>query len=343
MSLWTDVIDPATLTGYVRAYIEDYEAQQGSLARWLPNRYVPDTVVRFVQNDNGLVPIAEFRAYDAEPTIGSLPGGKRITLELPALGRNIPASEYNQLRARNANISDERALPTLENAGRVAGRAVVGAIELLRGTTIDSGRATVPGFMDDDFGRSPQSAFTAAEILSDPDADLLGMAQDWSDGYNDRNNGEDTGAVVVSPKILRNMAKLRQFATVLASGGNRPATQADARTTWEAAGLPTIYVYNRKVNRGGVTTRVLDQDKMYFLPSPVDPNEEEGGPLGATHWGQTLTSSDPAWGIGDAEQPGLVVGVYRNPKPPMIAETISDAIALPTLANPDLAMAVKVL
>ncbi len=43
------------------------------------------------------------------------------------------------------------------------------------------------------------------------------------------------------------------------------------------------------------------------------------------------------------EQPGLVTGVWRNPKPPMIAEVIADAIALPVLANANLSLAAKVL
>ena len=42
MALWTDVVEPAELTGYARQTLEDYEAQKGSLARWLPNRTVAD-------------------------------------------------------------------------------------------------------------------------------------------------------------------------------------------------------------------------------------------------------------------------------------------------------------
>ena len=53
MTLWTDLIDPATLTGYARRSLEEYEAEKGSLARWLPNREVADTVVRFVSGQKG--------------------------------------------------------------------------------------------------------------------------------------------------------------------------------------------------------------------------------------------------------------------------------------------------
>ena len=38
-----------------------------------------------------------------------------------------------------------------------------------------------------------------------------------------------------------------------------------------------------------------------------------------------------------------MVGVYRGEKPPMIAEVVGDAIALPVLANANLSLAMKVL
>ena len=172
--------------------------------------------------------------------------------------------------------------------------------------------------------------------------DALGEAQDWLDTYTDA-NGEAPGATLMSTRVLRAIAGLDQFATALVGGGSRPATLADAQATWTAAGLPPIYVYDRRVSVAGTATKVLSDDRLMFLPAPTDANDEGGSPLGATHWGQTLTSSEADWGIADEEQPGLVVGVYRNEKPPMIAEVISDAIALPTLANPDLSFVADVL
>ena len=53
MALWTDVIDSATLTGYVREALADIERRKGSLARYLPNREVPDISVRFVAGQAG--------------------------------------------------------------------------------------------------------------------------------------------------------------------------------------------------------------------------------------------------------------------------------------------------
>ena len=110
-----------------------------------------------------------------------------------------------------------------------------------------------------------------------------------------------------------------------------------------AAGLPPIYIYDRNVSVAGVSTKVVADDKVMLLPEPVDTNDWQGTELGATFWGQTLTSTEADWSIDDAEQPGLVAGVYRNEKPPMVAEVISDAIALPVLANANLSFTADVL
>lgn len=342
MALWTDIIDPATLTGYARAALADYEARRGTLARWLPNREVPDISVRFVAGSAGLVDIADFRAFDAEPTVGKGPTGKRITLELPALGQNIPVSEYNQLRARNANLSEETALATIQRTTDVVARAVADAIESLRGTVLQTGKATVTGFMDDDFGRAPGHTVTAAALWSVATTDALADLTAWSDTYQSA-NGEMPGAILTSTRVLRAMAKLDQFRTQMLNNASRPATVQDVQDTVQAAGLPPVYLYDRRVSKAGTSTKVLADNRVLLLPAPVDTDDSAGTQLGATFWGQTLSSSEPDWGIEDADQPGLVTGVYRGEKPPMIAEVVSDAVALPVLANADLSFSATVL
>jgi hypothetical protein len=96
---------------------------------YLPNRPVADIVARFVKGSTGLVDVAKFRAYDAEPEIGKAPSGKRVTLELPALGQNIPVSEYNQLRARNGNLGDASILAGIQQTTKIVVRAVSDAME----------------------------------------------------------------------------------------------------------------------------------------------------------------------------------------------------------------------
>lgn len=341
MALWTDVIDPATLTGYARASLADYEASRGTLARWLPNREVADIVVEFYKGSTGLVDVADFRAYDAEPTIGKAPSRSKVTLELPALGQNIPVSEYNQLRARGGSPSDEAIIQSIQRTMDVVVRAVADSIERMRGVVLSTGKATLSGFMDDDFGRAGGHTVTAGASWATASTDMLGHLTTWYDTYVAA-NGQPPGAIVTSTRVLRLMAAGDQFKTALASGGSRPATVADVQATVEGAGLPPIYPYDRRVSVAGSATKVIADDKLLFLPAPVETDDWMGTELGATFWGRTLSSTEPGYELADADQPGLVAGVYKHETPPMIAEVIGDAIALPVLANADLSFAADV-
>lgn len=339
MALWTDVIDPATLTGYVRESLSDYEARKGTLARWLPNRTVMDVVARFFAGQAGLVDEAKYRAYDAEPEVGKAPGGKRVTLELPALGQDIPVSEYAQLRTRNA--SDEAVRNAILRTANQVVQAVADRTERMRGTVLVTGKATIDqdNFKtDDDFGRDPSLTATAGTLWSVDGADALGDLSTWADLYTGF-NGDNAGTLLMSRRVFRTLAGNAQFATVTAGGGSRPATEDDVRAIFGANGLPEIAIYDRRTSAG----RVVPDDRVLYLPPAVETDDFEGTELGATFWGQTLTATDGDWAIEDDEQAGIVAGVYRNPKPPMIAEVVSDAIALPVLANANLSAAFKVL
>ena len=338
--LWTDVIDPADLTGYARESLNDYEARQGSLARWLPNREVQDVVARFVAGGAGLVEEARYRAYDAEPEVGRTPGRKRVTIELPAVSQEIPVTEYQQLRERGA--SDEAIRNAILRTTDSVVRAIADRTERTRGVVLNTGKATVNQSnyaIDDDFGRDAALTFTAPALWSNSATDAYGQLMTWLDLYVVR-AGALPGAILMSNRALRALGATAGMATQLVSGSSRPATLAEVNATVQGAGLPEIYLYNRRTSAGPV----IPDTQVLLLPAPVDVNDAEGTELGATFWGRTLTSSDPAFGIESVdEQPGIVAGVWRNPKPPMIAEVIGDSINLPVLANANLSMSVKVL
>jgi hypothetical protein len=345
-TLWTDYITPAELTGYARAALADYEESKGSLARWLPNREVADIVARFVAGQTGLIDVADFRAYDAEPSIGSLPGGKRVTIELPALGKQFPISEYNQLRTRNA-AGDDQVRQFIQNTTKQVVRSVADAMERMRGIVLSTGRATianVDGFtMDDGFGRSAGHDLTAGTLWdSATSVSRLAYLQTIIDTYI-ADNGEAPGAILTSTKVLRVLGQGDEFKNQLGGGGTRVATPTDVNAVLDGYSFPPITVYDRNVKVAGSTVRVTPANKLFLLPAAVDPNDWEGTELGATFWGQTLSSGEPGWNIEPSEQPGIVVGAYRNEKPPMIAEVVPDAIGLPVLANADLSLAAQVI
>ncbi|MDQ7877365.1 major capsid protein [Microbacterium sp. QXD-8] len=337
MALWTDVIDPATLTGYARASLEEYEQRRGTLARWLPNRQVADIVVRFVAGQAGLVDEARYRAYDAEIELAKGEPKKRTVLELPPVGQDIPVTEYEQLRNRNAP-EDAVEKSILATTRRVVA-AVADRVERLRGIVIGTGVATIPEIgAADSFGRSVSHDVTAGTLWAASNVDRLAYLETLRQQYI-TTNGEEPGVILLSSKVFTALAAGDQFRTQLVNGASRPATEADVRGIVEGAGLPPIVKYDRRTKSG----KVLDDTKLFLLPAPVETDAWEDTELGATFWGQTLTSTDERYDIEESEQPGIVAGVYRGEKPPLIAEVIADAIAMPVLANADLSLAAKVL
>lgn len=347
MTLWTDIIDPATLTDYARAAQADYEQRRGNLARWLPNRAVADVVVRFLKGETGLQEEARFRAYDAPIEIGPRPERKRVTLELPALGQTIPVSEYEQLRARGGaiGVTDAQALIAIQNTTERVVQSVSDRMERLRGSVLATGEAVVDqdNFQaDDSFGRDPSHTVTSPTLWSDTTFDRLAYLSTLADLYRD-DNGEDPGAIVMSDRAYRAFAAGDNMQIVLQSGANRRPSEADVMSFLDSEGLPPITRYNRRVRSGGVTVRALPDDLVLMLPAPVDPNDEMGTDLGATFWGRTLSSTEPGWEIPAEGQPGIVAGVWREDKPPMGIEVIGDAIGEPVLANANLSIAATVL
>jgi hypothetical protein len=333
--LWTDVIDPATLTGYMRESLAAYEARQGSLEVFLNNETVPDISVSFDVGAFGLTQTARFRAYDAEPEYGKEEGGKRVMIELPAIGQKIAISEYRALRQRNA--SDQAMLDSiLKTADRVV-RAVADRMELLRGVVLDTGVATVNQsnfVISDNFGRPGGHTVTAATLWSNAAADRIDDLLAWQDTYRGT-NAVNPGVILMSSTVYSQFRKGDQFQNVVTG---RPMTQGDIQSIMADEGLPPIKIFDRRVNFEGVMTPVIPANKVLLLPS-----ESDSGQLGATYWGTTLTATDLGWGIADDEQAGIVAGVYRNEQPPVIAEVISDAIGMPVLGNAALSFSAQVL
>lgn len=338
MALITDLISPAELTGYARESLEDYELSKGTLAHWLPNRYVPDIAARFITGRNGLVPEASFRAYGAAPETGRYQPGKRVNIEMPALGQNIPLDEYWKLRARNA--SDDAIVRHIKAQARASVRAIADRIEALRGTVLVTGKATIDQAnfkSDDDFGRDADMQVTAATLWSNPDAPVLDDLLAWVDKYSDK-NGVLPGTILTSNRVAALLTRAAQLQTVLLGGATRPASREDVNSVLTGQGLPSISVYDRRTFSG----RVLPDNLVLLLPPSVDVNDYEGTELGGSFWGLTESANKPDWEIAESEQPGVVVAGFEGEKPGDPTEIIADAVGLPVLANPDLSMVATV-
>lgn len=337
--LWTDLVEPAELTGYARQALSDYEAKRGTLAQFLPNKEVPDIEVKFVAGGAGLIDEARYRAFDAEPEFGKGRKRKKVTIELPALSQQGLISERDQLRLRNASDDIKRGI--LLDATEDAIKAVADRSERQRGTVLVSGKATIAqdNYDDEaDYGRDASMSVTAGTLWSAAGATPIDDLSAWIELYQ-TTNGDSPGALLASTRILRRLASSPAFATVLAGGGSRPASLDEVKSVMATYGVPEVISYDRRTSKG----RVTPDDTLMLLPAPVATDDWQGTQLGATFWGQTLSASEAGYGLAESEQPGVVAGAYRNTGVPHIAHTFVDSISLPVLANANLAFAAKVL
>lgn len=345
MLLNTDYVDPAELTGYGRAALQDLEINKFTLSRWLPHRPIDDLMFRFTAGGEGLAEAATYRAYDTPAPIAARPGVTRVSGELPPISRKIRLGEYDRLR--NARATDARIRDAILDDTTRMTRAVAARLELARGEALVSGRlvlaengvqATV------DFGRAAGHTVTAATLWSvvasaNPLVDMLA----WQQAYVDA-NGEPPGAAVTSTQVMSYLLQNAAMRGLLAANGVTPsvASASGLNAVLQAYALPPIYTYDAQVKVGGVGQRVTPANRFLFLPAPGDPTNVEGTDLGAVLLGTTAESLELGYGLaGGVDQPGLVAGTYAT-QDPVAIWTKAAAIGLPVLANPNLSFSATV-
>ncbi|QPK78271.1 major capsid protein [Corynebacterium lizhenjunii] len=331
MNLWTDIVSPVELTMAARVGIEERERTRVSLATFLPNRTVDDIAVRLTTTESGLVPVAEYRSYDAETPLGATPGGKHVTVDLPALGQKIRVSEYDQLRMRHREDSDL----VRNSIGKVAirvGQAVADRMELARGKVLAEGGASIfeNGFYSTaDFGRHEDLTINVAKKWTESGATPLTDIQDAVEKYI-AVNGVEPGTLLVSRKTVA--ALLRSEEIRKTASGNTPTmvNRNYVDSLLDSFGLPGLFAYDRKVRTQAGLQAVIPDNMVLLLPS-ADHAEE----LGSTFWGTTLEAMAPNYGLTVDDRPGIVAGAYRE-EDPMGVWVKAAAIGLPVLANPNL-------
>lgn len=331
----SDIIDPAELTGYVRAALSDQEANRFALSAYLPSQPVNDLVYRFQTGGGGLADAATFRSYDAESPIGDRPSSARVTGELPPISRKIRLGEYDSLRLRNADGSIVSAI--YNDAERMA-LSIAARMELARGEALTTGKlvlnengviATV------DFGRAAGHTVTAGILWSTiATADVIADMTAWVATYTTA-NGVPPGAALLSTQTMGNIQRNAKISVTVGSLAGSPGivTRTGIDAAMAAYGLPPLVVVDEQVNVAGVATRVIPVNKVVLVP----PTSTE---LGATLYGVTAEASEPGYNLAGSE-PGVVAGSYKTDDP-VAVWTKAAAIALPVLANPNLTFSATV-
>lgn len=334
--LSNEYIDPAELTGYVRAALADLPQNAFGLSAYLPNAPVDDIDFRASVGGGGLSRAASFRAYDAESPISGRKGVGRIQGELPPISEKRRLGEYDRLKMRNLDDGIRNAI--FNDAVELA-TSIQTRMEIARGEALLDGKVTLAEnglALDVDFGRKA-SHTTQATTKWDNAGDVIEDLLAWQAVYV-ATNGVKPGAIQTSEQtvaaIMRN-ATIR--ANILAPGATQNIVSRDAvNALLQSFGLPALTTYDAQVDDGtGVAAPIMDPKKVLFLPPA-------GSKLGETLWGVTAEALDSDYRIDSSEAPGIVVGSYSD-KDPVAMWTKASAIALPVVPNTNLTLSATVL
>lgn len=350
MELHDEFILPVDLTGYVRAALANYTQNNLGLAAWLPDIQVDDLEYRLQRGGNGLTTAAGFRVYDAEAPIGTRKGLSRISGELPPISRKVRLGEYDRLRQRK--VSDQNLLDgILSDADNLVAEIAMG-IEVARGGALANGITSVPlengqGTLAVDWARRGGNTVTAATLWSNGAADPLSDMLAWQLAYRTV-NGVNPGSQIISSQTLAFIQRNGNIRNLVFPGANQPSIVSitEVNSVLAAYGVAPFYVYDAQASVAGSATPILPVNKVILVPAPgaktAPPQAAtRANQLGATLWGTTAESLEPDYGIVDGAQAGIVAGVYKSTDP-VALWTKGSAIALPTLANPDLSFVATV-
>lgn len=345
--IYDEYANPAELTGYSRAALADLSENQFQLTRWLPNNTINDLTYRFSRGGGGLTEAASYRAFDSEPDFGSREGISRVTGSLPPIARQMLLNEYDQIVIQNNGSGQEIRDLLLRDAERLT-RQIAARIEVARGDALVNGSVTINerGVQATvDFDRNPAHVVTPAGPVWSTYATStpLDDFEEWIELYV-ATNGSRPAVALMSSKAAQALVRSAQISTgIFGPGAERRTTRTLLNEFFTEQEFPQIVTYDAQVSVAGVAQRIIPEDRVLLLPSAGDANDPESGSLGATLWGTTVESREPDYGIESGDEPGIVVGAFKNSTTPVQVVTIASAIALPVLANPDLTMVATVL
>ncbi len=334
-----DLVDPAELIDYVRAFDNEVLRPEGKIVldELLPNRPIEDLEFRIRKGALLDVDVAEFRAWDTPARMIGRQGTTRINGSLAPISQQIPIGEEEMHRVRILQGgSNNPLINQIYDDAELMIRSVQARVELARGDLINDGKVTISEnglTLEADFGRAAAMSVTAATVWTNTAATILSELMGWMEDYVDQ-NGSEPGSLWMPRVRLGNFAlntEMRQYA---ASNGTTP-TRINSQTIdsiFAAEGLPPIRIYDGQFRVNGVRTRVLPVDKCFFMPAP-------GEALGHTFYGPTAEAIKLAeLGYIKASATPGVVAVVTSSDDPVQTFTKGAAVALPAMPNPDLIM-----
>jgi hypothetical protein len=337
-----DLIEPALLTEYVRAFDNEILKNQLYLERFLPNQLNDELEWRASKNTLKDVDVAEYRAFDTPPTMTGRQGWNRLRGELAPVSREIPLGEEEMLRLRAIRETgqDTALLRQIYDDAEAMTRSVQMRIEMARAQVLYTGAFSISEnglTLTADFLMSASHKPVAGTVWTNPAANILTDLLTWTQLYVD-DNGAEPALIMMSRQALATFYTNTQMLGQAAFAGTTPTRLNNEMvdSILAANGLPPIVLYDVKARVNGTQTRLIPADRVLFLPDPSEP-------LGATHYGITAEAIRLASKgmIVQSEMPGIVAVQLENDSP-VQSSVLATAIAVPVMPNPDLVISADV-
>jgi hypothetical protein len=201
-------------------------------------------------------------------------------------------------------------------------RSIYNRAEIARGDVLQDGKFTLVDedglTLEADFGLPPDNNVAPSTLWSDPtNAVPLTNLRTWM-LYYAQLNGTRPGFMVCGEAVISALEASAEVRQAASYGGNilKPfVTDAELGGIFNTNRFPTVVPYDTVIDWDGSNKRVIDENKVIFLP----PNPSD---LGMTAWGITaealalMGSSNPQLTFQQA--PGIVAVTTREGDPPRV-------------------------
>lgn len=337
MAIFFDApVEPDALTTFVREVPVNRAGQTRRLLDMFNRLDVDDNKVDFA-NITRTNRVARFRSWDGRIHVSTRDTGKENKVQLPPLSSSLNMGEYERLQlefARTGGTNEQALARAIYNDAEILTNEVLNRLELAWGDLLTDGKFTMmasEGGLEADYGvpadqfitvATPWTTVATAPALSD----LISAYDLYVSRYG------NAGQLLTSLRVQRLLTQNQEIINAVAGDqtGRTRVNLSELQGLFASEGLPPLAdPFDESLDVDGVTTRVLADDKLVFLPPNLDD-------LGRTAMGITATalelvnSNESDLSFEDA--PG-VVGVVEKVGPPYRQFTWVDACGMPVLTD----------
>jgi hypothetical protein len=330
-----DYISPAELTWYAR------EVPQP--ANLILDQFLGNQPINHLEAEIGEIRktnrAARFRSWDTPVGIGKRDTFESHKVKIPPLGQKLPVGEYEMLQlalARTGGNDRAAMIEAIYDDTDNNVRSIYNRIEIARGDVLMDGKFTLADedglTLEADFGLPTDNNVTPTTLWNDADDSTpLTNLRAWM-LYYAQLNGTRPGYMLCGEAVISALETSEEVRQAISYGGSilKPfVTDAELAGIFATNRFPTIVPYDTVIDWNGTNKRVIDENKVIFLP----PNPSD---LGFCAWGITaealalMGSNNPQLTFQQA--PGIVAVTTREGDPPRVW-TKAGATAMPLIKD----------